>query len=214
MMICSINETRSIIIDAAKGAGYSYSLARSLSYASVWMAQRGFEGIDGCLLALSSNIQKEKRLAVESQQTKFFSPVQVANSGSSIMDFLIAVKPNSKVELLNVDVPVLMVGFAGIIAEAYNLQVVIDFLDDGKVTIEGDQLLANGAIPLKDSNMNISINEKARINQVHQLKIKKPDLFISADSWEKLQKLAVLTYVEVTDLSHNLGAGAGLIDND
>ena len=213
-MICSINEIKSIIIAASKGAGLSFSSARSLSSASVWMVQRGYDGVNGVFLALESQKKKEIIVTFKNKQMRVFSPVQAANGGSAIMDFLIVEKPNSKVELLNVDVPVLMVGFAGMIAESYNVQILIDFFDGSKVTIEGDKLFVNGTIPLKEANMNISINERAKIKQDLGLKVKKKSLFVSFQSWEKLQELAALTYVEVTNLSHKSGAGAGLIDND
>jgi len=212
-MICSVNEVENIFTKAAIGAGFHVGIAGEISNAGIWLSLNGFNGEETVLKVIQGK-QRNSKVVFDDIGRPMFNDQHVGLIGPSVIDYLIASKCSQVIKLINIDVPLLMVGLAGVASNILDFRFLIKFQNNVEVNISKNHFSKTGTILAKRATITISIREGIDRHKEKKLNLKEGGIKVSDRAWGKLNKLAHLTYVKNSVASRYIGAGAGLIDND
>jgi len=222
MIDYSLNETASRAKLAAKGAGYSWGMAEEVAKAVFWLAQRELPGPE-MLLALLSNYTTSDSVnaAIPHFANECFSATDSwicpIASGCALSDSCCVVNKNTRISFTDVKYPILMLPFVADVAQRTNSLLVLE-IDSVSVATNGIGFqLANTTI------VNVAQAAAVVCRTANETEIKfdlatqqKNTSRVSVDEsiWRSLEAFAHRTYAPSTQSSRELGAGAGLNDND
>ena len=220
-MTLSRNETESLCMKAARGAGYSWGMAEEAGFATGWLAAHGIDGATPLLDLLAREPARSRRLgqpmpAPGHWQGRDGSPLCPIHLGAALVDHaLLSDGPFSRETQLDlVWSPVLLLPFLVRAAQVSHGQFVVAwqggrlhitpaaaFSKDAALAVAGFQVLALKITPSLQAGAGASpIMPSARS-------------CISASTLRALDGLALRTTVPATQASR-AGAGSSLPDND
>jgi hypothetical protein len=210
MMRRSLNEIELMARKAAVGAGWAGGLAEDAGRAAAWLCSHGYDGVQAAHASINAGPQE---LSVEHTQTGVvFQQAQAARAGPSVLDLMADGGVMDHAILRNVDVPIMVLGLAGVLSAQYGTAVGLEFANGTQAHMapEGHQI--SGEIVCA------SCDVKVRRITWSGTNLKPTDAAsgydVNEDIWAKLGDFAANTYVPATEESRWRGAGAGLIDND
>lgn len=209
-MILSENETYGMFRKAAVGAGYTHGLAQDIAAATLWLEHNGFDGASALLTALSTSPSRTDPYVFR-DNTLSLDSLPSAQFACSLFDMIATQQGKSRVYIAQVDVPLLLLGFAAIASESYQIQSVITFQSGQTATFSSSGSHFQADIP----SAPCSVTLECELNPVQSDRPSaKAAITIDTDTWAQLANLAHRTYVPATEDSRVKGAGAGLTDND
>lgn len=205
-MECSANELTAALYKATVGSGLPVGLAQDAARAAVWLAARGHNGVESLLDALAALKPGDGSAQGQSCLVR----------GASAVDLALASGADG-VTLADLAQPVLIIGFAGIAADARHGSVAIDFgmgdaTDRASAIVDASGVTITGSCPqqcdIAIRSVPTSVSDEAP----------RPSYFgsieVAEEHWTRVAELAAATYVPATEASRLKGAGAGLTDND
>ena len=216
-MTYSLNEIEGLCKKAARGSGCSWGMAEEAAKAVRWLVSFDFAGPSSFadLLALH-----DKKPRVE------FTPATCADvwrgkggrlcpiaSGAALCDYAGLIAWESGVEMAEVAHPLLLLPFTATTARTLGQSILVSW---GHVHVHVE---ANN-VWIADPNNEIGIAAADRVSLRLEQSPEGTPLApthrgtISPDVWAKLNGFAHRTYAPATEESRNLGAGAGVSDND
>lgn len=198
----SLNEIEIESRKAARGAGLPWGLAEEAGYAAAWLAARGVNALTALLDVLGA-YQRGDTVG---------NPLFI---GTTIADRACMLAEGEALAFLQIRQPVLVLPFMAMAARLGNRSIVLQH-EDGTWSVRPgreDPGLLNGA--LKHSRI-VAVKCRAEDLPLRETvqRIAAARLDIADDTWRGLQHLAHRTYVPASEISRQLGAGAGSIDND
>ncbi|MGV8985148.1 MAG: DUF3726 domain-containing protein [Cypionkella sp.] len=215
----SQNETESLCLKAARGAGFSWGLAEEAGFAAGWLAARGFDGVTPFLTLLTEKLHMPGGSGAPQPmpghwQSANQRPLCPITLGAALTDSaLLADGPFSgETRLDPVAAPLLLLPFLARAAQICGKQVVINW-PDGRLLItrngafdrqEAFRWIDQGALPMTittAADLESLQNEPACLPAI-------PMTILNG-----LNALALRTTVPATDTSRR-GAGSSTTDND
>jgi len=216
-MICSRNEVAVMLRKAAIGSGFPVGVADDLAAAGGWLCARRLEGFGAVMDAIATEFGPESDWWSENT-TVHMTDTSVARFGSSPFELLVA-KDIEQVVLHRPDAPLLLVGLAGIVAQANETTFALSVGVDSPIIVSSESVMWGDALSL-DCVENIDITEVhlTEVDQVGDESAPSPSppraVEVDERQWAVATELASRTYVPATEESRVRGAGAGLGDND
>jgi len=198
-MQCSRNELTAVLAKAASGTGLPVGVAQDAARAAVWLEEHGEEGVSSLLAALSLEDQHQSALV----------------RGVAAVDLAIA-EPGRSIAVPELDLPILVAGYAGS-AAVDGATVMVTFAADVSATVGPDRLALTGRVPPRSDVTIEAILPPSVPSLSPPLTVARPyrgAIDVSDTHWEAASALAAQTYVPATEASRLKGAGAGLTDND
>ena len=218
-VVLSRNETESLCLKAARGAGFSWGLAEEAGFAAGWLAAHGMDGTGPLLAHLTARLGLPADTGTprpepghwQSADNHALCPIKL---GAAMCDAaLLADGPFGRdTRLDTVAYPILLLPFLVRAAQISASAVVIDW-QVGKLRIAAngafDRLAADRWIGMTDLAMTLWRATDIRVDQGGRIGL----AAISAASLNGLSALALKTTVPATDASRR-GAGSATADND
>ncbi len=218
-VVLSQNETESLCLKAARGAGFSWGLAEEAGLAAGWLAAQGIDGTASLLSFLTEKLAMDAGVGMprpmpghwQSGDQRLLCPITL---GAALCDA--ALLPDGPfgqdTRLDPVAYPILVLPFLVRAAQISSKAVAIDW-QDGQL-----QIAADGAFDRQTAIRWTQIKYLAMtLRQATNIKVEKDRLTnlaaISAASLDGLNALALKTTVPATDASRR-GAGSATADND
>ncbi|GEM_PF-6769478 len=209
-MITSGFEILSTVDKAAFASGIPRGQAREIGRAAQWLSAHGIDGVRATLPALK-NLTTHCQIPDATGEI-IMADARVARCGLSVMELLFFDASVDGFELRAADSPVLMLGIAGVSAQAYGKAVGLTFSGGGVVVVQGGQLKMTGQPEFAAGDVRIFCDPVERDDPVTEAQ---DGPFETADGhWQEIAALASRIYVPESESSRNVGAGAGLTDND
>jgi hypothetical protein len=205
-MHISLNEVTLSVLKAGRGAGLGEGLAEDLAEASNWLCQASIDGMALALQALK-HLPDDANTPTDGAAGWTYAQTSAARDVAGALDLLIAHGPF--VQLNEIDVPPLVVGFAGHAAththKAYELK-----WDNGAVTIVSATQLSwfGGNTPGRAVTVRCADAVSSTTRQSHD------GADVDGRVYDGIQEFASRTYVPATEHSRAHGAGAGIVDSD
>lgn len=210
-MICSLNEIASMIKKAAVGSGFPVGLADSLAGSAVWLCERDADGVGAALDVITAGFRPGTVRETGGSLLQV-SGVDVGRYGPSLFELIVA-GDCERVEIVDPDAPLLLLGLAGVVSDASGTA--FELSTEAGLSI----IVSSGSITVpatfQDRVGRITITSAVEVRRD-----RRPDLTrrsgIEVDDrlWAAATTLAARTYVPATEASRLRGAGAGLDDND
>lgn len=213
----SLNEIEAMAKKAARGAGYTWGMAEEAAKACRWLESHQLPGAQLLADVLTRNDQVPHNsiapVALCGVWTAPSGTLCPIVSGAALNDSADKLASGESVEMANLSAPLLIVPFAAWAAIHLRTQVAVSWAD---VWIETDGFALSVDGPEGQTRMTANV-ALARIQvTTAQRALTNPGLRgdVSAPVWERLSALAHRTYAPATPESRELGAGAGVTDND
>ncbi|WP_170603899.1 DUF3726 domain-containing protein [Ruegeria arenilitoris] len=209
-MNLSLNEVEATAKRAARGAGYSWGLAEEAGKASRWLCTNGLDGVSALTRLLELGLapsasehaptRQQERWSCESILCPLVTGALLSDSASRLLDGQIDTSP--------IAIPEILLPFAANASLVVSNCVSVDI--DGEIAItDGKQLLSVESYPDVAARVTIQLGGDLNRPTCSQTRAT-PDRAI----WNRLNQFAQRTYAPATEESRQLGAGAGLTDND
>ncbi|MEM0977178.1 MAG: DUF3726 domain-containing protein [Pseudomonadota bacterium] len=206
----SLNESRSLALKAARGAGYDWGIAQDAGRAVFWLWQAGQDGSR----PLAELLQYGYATALDAHScVSLDMPLRGLDKlcplllGASLSDLAAKLKARP-IEAFNVTCPVLLLPFAGMAARVLNQSVDIH-IDGDQVTVDATRSTLRSRLP--EHAEYVTLHLSTRRVPVEALGHR---AYPSADTLRILSEFAERTYAPATEESRVLGAGSGISDND
>lgn len=211
-MLCSINEVEATLTKAALGAGMPVGLAEDASRAGVWLCLHGFDGLGTLLSAIQTNAGPAT--PDSDGQTLVFRDARAAYCGPSAFDSIVAGTVERQVKLLGVDVPLLILGFAGVAASTYGIELELADNNGTWAHLAPDTAQVGNAVPGPGADLTIR-RDTTRLEPPTAVPVyPTQDIQVDPALWRQINEFAGRTYVPASEASRKKGAGAGLVDTD
>lgn len=207
----SFNEVETMLRKAVIGAGLPVGLAEDIGRAGAWLAAHGYDGIGAVMSAVRDGMSRSVMPAKDGRAL-VFADARIAVCGPSAIDFVAVADAADEVRLLNADSPLLLIGFAGIAAASYGLDISLVFSNGGTASVSAGILALNGPVPIAGTDVVITCQDTGQTAQSG--KPPASGVVVGEEIWREAEALAVRTYVPSSAASRAKGAGAGLTDND
>jgi len=207
----SLNEIEVLFKKAAVGAGYPFGVAEEIGQAGAWLCAQGQDGIAACLAGIETGLDAPAP-TVSDSGTLSFADAHVARCGPSALDLLLSDDTGGEVRLVNVDAPLLLVGLAGVAADAWATDIAMQFSDGCTVRVGPAGL--DMSVPPPVAGVDVIMELRKAGGTPSDRKPPSGGLDVDARLWTEALALAARTYVPASDASRARGAGAGEIDND
>ncbi len=209
-MRVSLNEVEIAFRRAAVGLGWPYGLAEDFGSAAAWMAAHGLDPVEAGLEALR---RSPKAISAErSAEGWHLAGTPVLAAGPAAFDLLAADETARHVRLDEVDVPFLLLGFAGIAAAARGVEFAIDFGPVGVARVAGDCTCLAAGPPAPGVGATITMERPAVAAAPGAPPV--AGFEVNDALWQRLSAHAARILVPASRDSRLRGAGAGLTDND
>ncbi len=204
-MICSRNEIGAVLEKAAIGSGFPVGLADDLAAAGVWLCTRRLDGVGAVLDAIATDFEHELDWDLGSAALHL-TDVAVGRCGSSPFELLVA----KDVELVIVersDAPLLLLGLAGIVAEATETAFALSAGVDAPIIVisQSMMLVDDLALGCTDS-IRITLADPSD-NRPTRRRPPTDGVGVDERRWGVATELASRTYVPASDESRRRGAG-------
>ncbi len=206
----SLNEIEVTLRKATVGSGIPVGLGEDIGRAAAWLSARGLDGAAAGLTAIQSGTEPCLG-TVSANGDVSFENARIAFCGPSAVDFLIAGGKGVTVRLGGVDAPLLMIGFAGVAARLYGVDIKVES-GSGKAVY----LTPEGALgtPEGDLSSDLVLSLESSDQPGGAGAASAAGIDVDAAVWNQIAALAQKTYVPESEASRLQGAGAGLTDND
>ena len=211
-MTFAFNELQSLLRKAAIGAGYSVGHAMAIASAGVWLGRRRFSVCDIVYRAVSGGPRESVVRSVDG--VSVFEAARAGVDGVAGVDLLIAGVAGDAVTLEELDEPTLLIGLAGVAADAHGVGFALG-TEASSVVIGGGSEIAAAHVQFAGGET-VVLRLRPDLSGVDGAVLaSRYDPAVTADgSWTRIEQLAHRTYVPASDASRLSGAGAGLTDND
>ena len=213
-MRLSVNETATVALKACRGCQLSEGLAEDASRAVAWTSERGLPGLQWLAHALGEEAASAQPRSFQEEDGSWrVTHAKVLIHTPSAIDLLLAGAP--KVTLEEVRNSELVLGFAGRAAEDFGIAIELIWSGAGTTIVTkdgvGDQFILG---ELADApTYTVQLRRVDATPEVAPL-TRLPGVEIPEILYMDLNTLGARTYVEATEASRRLGAGAGLVDTD
>jgi len=237
----SINEVAALARKAARGAGYSWSMADEAAFATGWLCRQGLDG--AALLANHLKIANDlgtttiKLRSLNWPWTGHADGLCALSAGASISDLAASMSTdNTHVEFRQVISATLLLPYFGLTSQhsqqntrssadpGITTNVSCDHFDAKIITTPTnswlhkiDYLHTQPHSRCTDVHVEFTLHTKSSPMSQTQAQVKAPTLkhrtIISAETLADLNRFAENTYAPATEVSRQ-GAGAGETDND
>lgn len=218
----SLNETASRGRLAARGAGYPWGLADEVYRSVFWLVQRNFPAP----LLLTQLLEHFETTDIVNESMPVLTDTHWSSRGEwlcpvllgcALSDSIEPAQTHSVITFDNVKTPLLMLPFVADLA--------IRFKKVAELKLDSVTIATDG-IHLRHSSAELNVMQHAALCSLTLLSHDKVDFVsteemaftdraqIKAEVWSVLGKFAHRTYAPATEASRNLGAGAGVLDND
>jgi hypothetical protein len=219
LVTLSRNETESLCMKAARGAGFSWGLAEEAGFAAGWLAAQGIDGTAPLLALLTEKLAQpaesgRPRPTPAHWRCMGDGPLCPITTGAALVDSALLIDGpfTCETRLDPVGTPLLLLPFLARAAQICGKSLMIDG-QNGDVLITGngvfDRSAAASWIGQGSMTMTIRTGPGAQSLQVEQARLPAISLAIL----NGLDALALRTTVPATDASRR-GAGSATTDND
>lgn len=215
-MFVSLNEIDVSAKRAARGVGLPWGLAEEAGKAARWLCARGLAGVS-VLVPLLLDDQQQPVAALAPITGDAWTPAGAylcpLITGAALADDSGEIVRRRTIVLHDLRAPLLLLPFVSRLARQEGTALRYDWgqgranlAPDGAAEVSGDILTQHC------ETAEIAVGGEAHFS--NPLREGFEPVGVDAAFWEKLQKLAALTYVPASEHSRLAGAGAGLSDND
>ena len=221
-MICSLNQIEQTVRKAVRGAGLPWGLADDAGKAVRWLHTYGINGV----AALAGLLERH-----DYRNSAQLSPVSLSGvwrasggvldpllTGASLSDCFD--RPGAaRIETAAIARPLLAAGFIGNLAQIEERVFTLTWRDvrlnfrRGGLWLEGSAVEAETADFLRCQQCG-DPGQNGRNFQGRHHAPRAGQATVESADWQRLEQYAHRTYVEASDASRMIGAGAGLHDND
>jgi len=188
---------------AARGAGLSWGYAEEVSFATVWLSKNGFDASKDLISLLENDMIYAPENIDDNIWANKSGDLDPIRSGAALLDLNIS----RSITLENVFLPCFLIPFVAQLPKPIS----IEANNFSALSINGMMKVNYDDLPLRFKVLKLSeTSDKASLAQ-NQISKR---CEIADDVWNQLEEFTYRTYAPATEESRELGAGAGLSDND
>ena len=201
----SFSEIETTTKRASRAAGYSWGIAEEVGKSIRLLELYGFPGIKN-LNQYYQNKKKEKYQDIKiinqinKSDKSFYCPIML---GVSFLDQIKKLETLKKCSFQGIAYPILLLPFLSRCSEIIGKKIFLEF--------EENKFLLNFNLSIQSNYFQQELPIKSNNTEIIFLENK--DSFSDVE-WKNLYKLSENTFVEENESLKNIGAGAGLTDND
>ena len=191
---------------ASKAAGFAWGIAEEVGKNMRNLEMFGLPGVKNLNLYLQkikkNPTEKPKKIEKENKpQSKEFCPIYC---GTTFLDDCKMLERLSRIKFINVSYPLLFLPFISRASEIVGKKISVQY--------EKNNFLLNFDKTIFSKN--IKNSEVVSLAKEVFIEFLENNNSFSIQEWKELYKLSEKTFVEETESSKTVGAGAGLTDND
>ena len=191
---------------ASKAAGFAWGIAEEIGKNMRNLEMFGLPGVKNLNLYLQkikkNPTEKPKKIEKENKpQSKEFCPIYC---GTTFLDDCKMLERLSRIKFINVSYPLLFLPFISRASEVVGKKISVQY--------EKNNFLLNFDKTIFSKN--IKNSEVVSLAKEVFIEFLENNNSFSIQEWKELYKLSEKTFVEETESSKTVGAGAGLTDND
>jgi len=206
----SLNEVEATAKRAARGAGYAWGLAEEAGKATRWLCANGQDGVAELVRLLDMGLASADAQHAPAHLDGIWASdgtLCPLRSGALLSDCASRLT-GDRIEMAQVAVPLLLLPFAA--GASRDLTSCVTITCDGQAAVtDGRHLSGETGFPATAAHVTIQLGGSLIEPHPHKSRAT-PD----PDKWDALNRFAHRTYAPATEESRQLGAGAGLSDND
>ena len=202
----SLSEIDTTSKRASKAAGFAWGIAEEVGKNMRNLEMFGLPGVKNLNLYLQkiekNSTEKPKKIEKENKpQSKEFCPIYC---GTTFLDNCKMLERLITIKFINVSYPLLFLPFISRASEIVGKKISVQY--------EGNNFLLNFDKTIFSKN--IKNSEVVSLAKEVSIEFLENSNSFSIQEWKELYKLSEKTFVEETESSKEIGAGAGLTDND
>ena len=191
---------------ASKAAGFAWGIAEEVGKNMRNLEMFGLPGVKNLNLYLQkikeNPTEKPKKIEKENKpQAKEFCPI---HCGTIFLDNCKALESLKTIKFKNVSYPLLFLPFISRASEIVGKKISVQY-EENNFLLNFDKTIFS---------KNIKNNEVVSLAKKVSIEFLENNNSFSVQEWKELYKLSEKTFVEETESSKAVGAGAGLTDND
>jgi len=191
---------------ASKAAGFAWGIAEEVGKNMRNLEMFGLPGVKNLNLYLKkikeNSTEKPKKIEKENKpQAKEFCPI---HCGTIFLDNCKVLESLKTIKFKNVSYPLLFLPFISRASEIVGKKISVQY-EENNFLLNFDKTIFS---------KNIKNNEVVSLAKEVSIEFLENSNSFSIQEWKELYKLSEKTFVEETESSKKVGAGAGLTDND
>ncbi len=191
---------------ASKAAGFAWGIAEEVGKNMRNLEMFGLPGVKNLNLYLKkikeNPTEKPKKIEKENKpQAKEFCPI---HCGTIFLDNCKVLESLKTIKFKNVSYPLLFLPFISRASEIVGKKISVQY-EENNFLLNFDKTIFS---------KNIKNNEVVSLAKEVSIEFLENSNSFSIQEWKELYKLSEKTFVEETESSKTVGAGAGLTDND
>ena len=191
---------------ASKAAGFAWGIAEEVGKNMRNLEMFGLPGVKNLNLYLKkikeNSTEKPKKIEKENKpQVKEFCPI---HCGTIFLDNCKVLESLKTIKFKNVSYPLLFLPFISRASEIVGKKISVQY-EENNFLLNFDKTIFS---------KNIKNNEVVSLAKEVYIEFLENSNSFSIQEWKELYKLSEKTFVEETESSKTVGAGAGLTDND
>ena len=191
---------------ASKAAGFAWGIAEEVGKNMRNLEMFGLPGVKNLNLYLQkikeNPTEKPKKIEKENKpQAKEFCPI---HCGTIFLDNCKVLESLKTIKFKNVSYPLLFLPFISRASEIVGKKISVQY-EENNFLLNFDKTIFS---------KNIKNNEVVSLAKEVSIEFLENSNSFSIQEWKELYKLSEKTFVEETESSKTVGAGAGLTDND
>ena len=208
-MQCSHNELEMTLRKAVIGAGFTVGTAVEAARAGLWLCRHDCDGAGAVLAGVGR--PPATPTCAQTAAGWLFAKTQAVVAGAAALDHVLADAGGAAVVCDDIDVPLLLIGFAGDAAERTGRTLAVD-CEGRSLVISPRMAHAVAAAWAGEKRMTLRCAEATQDGEAPGEPLSR--ISVNGQTWREILDLAARTYVPASDASRLHGAGAGLTDND
>ena len=202
----SFNEIDTTSKRASKAAGFAWGIAEEVGKNMRNLEMFGLPGVKNLNLYLKkikeNPTEKPKKIEKENKpQAKEFCPIYC---GTTFLDNCKVLESLKTIKFKNVSYPLLFLPFISRASEIVGKKISVQY-EENNFLLNFDKTIFS---------KNIKNNEVISLAKEVSIEFLENSNSFSIQEWKELYRLSEKTFVEETESSKTVGAGAGLTDND
>ena len=202
----SFNEIDTTSKRASKAAGFAWGIAEEVGKNMRNLEMFGLSGVKNLNLYLKkikeNPTEKPKKIEKENKpQAKDFCPIYC---GTAFLDNCKVLESLKTIKFKNVSYPLLFLPFISRASEIVGKKISVQY-EENNFLLNFDKTIFS---------KNIKNNEVVSLAKEVSIEFLENSNSFSIQEWKELYRLSEKTFVEETESSKTVGAGAGLTDND
>ncbi len=191
---------------ASKAAGFAWGIAEEVGKNMRNLEMFGLPGVKNLNLYLKkikeNSTEKPKKIEKENKpQAKDFCPIYC---GTAFLDNCKVLESLKTIKFKNVSYPLLFLPFISRASEIVGKKISVQY-EENNFLLNFDKTIFS---------KNIKNNEVVSLAKEVSIEFLENSNSFSIQEWKELYRLSEKTFVEETESSKTVGAGAGLTDND